>query len=124
LFFSAGLACLMCSDGDKPADGATVNVEAAANPPPTPQAAQMPRERPAVPLQPGQPGQPGAANNGINALKQLSPDQAKELQKRMDAMRAMQNGNGNPDVVRPAPPPGVVPQPVRPQPAPQAPPVH
>ncbi len=127
LFFSAGLACLMCSDGDKPADNKAVAAEAAANPPPTPQAAQMPRERQAVPLQPGQPaqpGQPGATNNAVNALKQLSPEQAKELQKRMDAMRALQNGNGNPDAARPAPPPGGAPQPVRPQPVPQAPPVH
>ncbi len=118
LFFSAGLACLMCSDGDKLADGKAVAAEAAPSPPTNLQPAQMPRERPAVPLQPGQPGQPGAQNNAINALKQLSPEQAKELQKRMDAMRAGQNKD-NPAVVRPAPQPGGVPQP-----SPQAPPVH
>jgi len=122
LFFLAGVACLMWSDGDKPADDKAVAAQAAPSPPPTPQAAQMPQVRPAIPLQPGQPaqpGQPGAANNGVNALKQLSPEQAKELQKRIDAMRALPGGNGNPDVVRPAPPPGVVLQP-----APQAPPGH
>ena len=117
LFFSAGIACLMWSDGDKPADNKAVAAEAAPIPPPTPQPMQMPRERPAVPLQPGQPAQPGAQNNGINALKQLSPEQAKELQKRMDAMRALQPNKDNPDVVRPAQPPGVVPQPA-PQPRP------
>ena len=111
LFFSAGIACLMWSDGDKPANDKAVAAEAAPNTPPTPQPMQMPRERPAVPLQPGQPAQPGAQNNAINALKQLSPEQAKELQKRMDAMRAQQNNGVNPDVVRPAQPPGAQQQP-------------
>lgn len=125
LFFSAGVALMVSSDGDKPAEGKAVAAEAAAMPPPTPQPGQMGQQRPALPVQPGQPGQmvqPGQAPgaNGVNALKQLSPEQAKELQKRIEALRAAQPNGGNPNGAQPAPQPARLPQPgAVPQPAPQ-----
>ena len=117
LFFSAGVACMLCSDEDKPAAdkpvAAAVAVEAAPAAQPMPREMPMPGVRPGTPV-PLQPGQPAGAN-GINALKQLDPNQAKELQKLIDQQRAQQPGaNG---AAPPVPQPGAAPQ-RAPQPAP------
>ncbi|MBK9261102.1 MAG: hypothetical protein IPM54_15005 [Polyangiaceae bacterium] len=135
LFFTAGTACLLCADSDKPEGEKAVAAAPQAQPTPPPAAtpAVAPNLRPAaaMPLQPGQPTAP-------NALKQLSPDQAKELQKLIEQRRAQQP-NLNVDAARPAPQPVAPPQPAaqpapakqpaaapqpapRPQPAPAAPP--
>ncbi|HRI66299.1 MAG TPA: hypothetical protein PK156_18755 [Polyangium sp.] len=128
LFFSAGVACLVCSDGDKPAADKAVAVEAA----PAVPVAQPPQQLRAMPApQPGmpQPGQPGAGAPP-NALKQLTPDQAREIQQRIESMKALQQqAGGQPTPPQPgaAPPrPVALPQPggAPPRPAPPAPPAH
>jgi len=108
LFFTAGTAALICADEDKPAVEKAVPAEVAPNGQPAPRPVPTPAVRPpgAVPLQPGQPTAP-------NALKQLSPDQAKELQRLIDQRRAQPNPNV--DAARPAPQPGAAP-PAAPQP--------
>lgn len=127
LFFSAGVAMMVCSGEDKPtADKpATAGVVQAA-PPPTPQGQPMPQARPAM-IQPGQAGQPGQPAN--NPLQQISPEQREQIQKLIEQQRQRQGGAapgtppGGAAVVPPGTPPGGVP--VRPpQPVPQGQPAH
>jgi hypothetical protein len=121
LFFAAGTACLVCGDEDKPAADKAVAAEAAPIAQPTPPPVAVPNGRP-MPGAAMQPGQPGGPN--LNALKQLTPEKARELQQQMDAIRGLHNKNpGAVDGVRPVPQPGFAPQPgAVPQPVPAAPP--
>lgn len=112
LFFSAGLACLLCGDDDKAAADKPVAAEAqvAAAQPVAP-----PVKMPEMPIRPAVPIQPTPVGQGDpNPLKRLSPEQAKELQKLIEQRR--QQGGAAPGQ------PGAAPQPV--PPAPQAPPTH
>jgi hypothetical protein len=83
LFFIAGITWLFSGGEDKPTEDKPAGVEAAAVAQPTPPT-PAPQLRPA-PLN-AAPAQPGQAN----ALNKLSPEQAKELQKQIDARRAAQ----------------------------------
>jgi hypothetical protein len=120
LFFSAGVACLVYSGDDKPAADKPVAAEAAPAVPavqPPPQLRALPAPQPGMPMQPGQPG--GAATN--NALKQLTPEQARDIQQRIEAMKAMQQNGAQPT----PPQPGAAPRPaVPPQPPPRPSPDH
>lgn len=95
LFFVAGTAWLLMGpsdDKDKPnAEGAPVAAAAAPQPPPAPQPAAQPQARPT----------PAAIGSG--SLRQLSPEQAAQIQKQIEAMRALREkqGQGAPS---PAPP--------------------
>lgn len=120
LFFSAGVACLMCGDDAKPGEDKPAAVAAAPAEPPVaqqpPKIAPAPPGRPAIPV-PGQPGQPGAGTMP-NGLPKLTPEQARELQKQMESIQALHNKR--PDGAPPPPPPGGAAPPVPvPRPLPQ-----
>lgn len=111
LFFSAGVAWLVCGDDDKAATDKPVAAEAqaAAAAQPAPPPVKMP-EMPVRPAVPVQAGQPGAGDP--NPLKRLSPEQAKELQKLIEQRR--QQGGAAPGQPGTPPQPGAVPQPPNP----------
>ncbi len=93
LFFVAGTAWLLMGSGDESAEPKADTAPAmvappAAAPPPQPPAQVQPARVP--PAQPQ--ARPTPAPLGSGGLRQLTPDQAKEIQKQIEALRARQGG--------------------------------
>ncbi|MDI1427872.1 hypothetical protein [Polyangium sorediatum] len=104
LFFFAGTAWLLAGSGDEAqpkADTAPAQAAPQAAPQPQPQQPQaLPgRVPPAVPLT-----RPAPAPLGSGGLRQLSPDQAKQIQQQIEALRAKQQQQGGAPQPQPAQP--------------------
>ncbi|MDC3952287.1 hypothetical protein [Polyangium jinanense] len=104
LFFFAGTAWLLAGSGDEAqpkTDSAPAQVAPQAAP--QPQALQ-PQAQPAR-LPPAAPqARPTPAPLGSGGLRQLTPDQAKQIQQQIEALRARQQQPGGAPQPQPAPP--------------------
>ncbi|MDI1448950.1 hypothetical protein [Polyangium sp. 6x1] len=104
LFFFAGTAWLLSTSGDEAQPKAdTAPAQAAPQPAPQPQA-QQPQALPARAPQAMPVTRPGPAPLGSGGLRQLTPEQAKQIQQKIESLRAQQPGGApQPQPAQPVP---------------------